>query len=312
MKKVNYTITYFILTGLSDHSELYLFLFIMFLLIYTVSIIGNVCIIIAYKLSHNLQTPMYFHLTNLSILEIFYISSTVPKMLSNLVMGNKTISFQGCAIQMFSFLLFGSTECYMLAAMAYDRYNAICNPLLYNIIMNRGMCIKLIVGSYIIGLVNALTHTTLTFTSSFCGAKKIDHFFCDIPPLIKLLCTDTWINEMVVFFISGAVVVGSFLLVMISYINIIKTILTIHSTSGKKKAFSTCSSHFTVVTIFFGSGIFMYMRPKSSHTLDQDRWIAVMYAVIAPLLNPFIYSLRNSDMKIAFRNIVNQLMVTSK
>ncbi|KAM4652133.1 LOW QUALITY PROTEIN: olfactory receptor 5A2-like [Discoglossus pictus] len=300
MKIENHTtIKEFILVGLTEHSEIHLLLFVLFLFIYIICLIGNFCIIITYKFSPSLHTPMYFHLSNFSFLEICYVSSTIPKMLSNLLSDKKTISFYGCAVQMFLFLLLGSTECYMLAAMAYDRYNAICHPLLYNFIMDRRMCIQLITGSYVIGAVNALVHTALTFTSPFCGSTQINHFFCDIPPLLKLLCSDTWINEIIIFFISGAVIVGSFLLTMISYTQIVSTIINIRTASGKKKAFSTCASHFIVVTIFYGSGIFMYM--KSSYSMNQDRIIAVMYAVIAPLLNPFIYSLRNSEVKIAFK-----------
>ncbi|KAM4652132.1 olfactory receptor 5AP2-like [Discoglossus pictus] len=306
------TLTEFILVGLSEIPEIQHLLFVVFLSIYIITIIGNVSIILVIKFSPSLNTPMYFHLANFSFLEICYISSTIPKLLSILLAKNKTITFYGCVTQMYCFLLLGGTECYMLAAMAYDRYNAICNPLLYTIIMNRRKCIQLITGSYITGAINAAIHTALTFTLPFCASNKINHFFCDIPPLLKLACTDTWINEIAVFAISGSVIIGSFLLTMISYTKIIFTILNIKSTSGRKKAFSTCASHFTVVTIFYGSGIFMYFRPKSSYLMDQDRLIAVMYTIIAPLLNPFIYSLRNNDVKIAVRKIIHRMMLAKR
>ncbi|XP_053545874.1 olfactory receptor 1020-like [Bombina bombina] len=302
------TITEFILVGLSENPEIQPFLFAVFLLTYIITVLGNLTIILVIKLGSNLHTAMYFHLANFAFLEICYISATVPKMLSSFLAERKTISLRGCITQMYCFLLFGGTECYILAAMAYDRYNAICHPLLYTIIMNRRRCTQLIVGSWLIGAVNAAVHTILTFTLPFCDSNRIDHFFCDIPPLLKLACTDTWVNELVIFLISGSVIVGSFILILISYLQIIFTIVKIKSTSGRKKAFSTCVSHFTVVTIFFGSGIFMYFRPKSSYAMEQDRVISVMYAIAAPLLNPFIYSLRNKDVKIAIRKMIYKII----
>ncbi|XP_071969579.1 olfactory receptor 5V1-like [Engystomops pustulosus] len=254
---------------------------------------------------------MYFFLANFSFLETCYITSTVPKTLSTFLATRKTISFYGCVMQMYWFLLLGGAECYMLAAMAYDRYNAICHPLQYSIILSKKVCIKLICGSWVIGAVNALIHTVLTFTLPFC-INKIDHFFCDIPPLLKLACFDTWFNEVVIFVISGSVIVGSFILTMISYIKIISTIANMKSNTSRRKAFSTCVSHFTVVTIFFGSGIFMYFRPKSSYSMDQDRLIAVMYTIIAPLLNPFIYTFRNENVKIAVRRLIHQTITAQK
>ncbi|KAM4651139.1 olfactory receptor 5V1-like [Discoglossus pictus] len=291
--------------------ELQSIIFIAFLSIYIITVAGNLIIILVIILSPNLHTPMYIHLTSFSFLDISYISVTVPKMLSNLTTDNKTISFYGCAIQMYCFLLMAGTECFMLAAMAYDRYNAICHPLSYIVIMNKRRCIQLIAGSWIIGAVNSAIHTTLTFTLPFCGVK-INYFFCDAPPLLKLACTDTWKNELVIFLVGDSLLVASFLLTIISYVHIISAVLNIRSISGRKKTFSTCASHFTVVAIFYGSGIFMYLRPKSSYMMDQDRMIAVMYTVIAPFLNPFIYSLRNTDLKIAIKKIMHLLKVKKK
>ncbi|CAH2319818.1 olfactory receptor 5V1-like, partial [Pelobates cultripes] len=251
----------------------------------------------------DLNTPMYFYLANLSFLEVCYISTTVPKMLSVLLADHKSISFYECALQMYCFILLGGTECYMLAAMAYDRYNAICHPLLYSSIMNKRVCSQLIVGSWTIGAGNSLIHTVLTFTLSFCNENTINHFFCDIPPLMELACTDTWINELVLLVACGLVIVCSFLITALSYVHIISAVLNIHSVSGRKKTFSTCTSHLIVVCLFYGSAIFMYFRPKSSYMMDHDRLISAMYAVITPLMNPFIYSLRNVNVKGSVRKI---------
>ncbi|CAN2388158.1 Olfactory receptor, partial [Pristimantis euphronides] len=286
----------------------------MFLSIYAIAILGNLSIILAYNCSLNLQTPMYFFLANFAFLDICYISTTLPNMLSNFLSQHKIISFYGCLVQLYFLMLLGSTECYILAAMAYDRYNAICQPLLYINIMNKESCVKYIFGSWFIGVVNSIIHTTLTFTLPFCGSNMINYFFCDIPPLLNLAYADTWINELTTFVIGGFVTMGSLLLTMISYANIIHTILKIHSSSGRKKAFSTCISHFIkafstctshliVVTIFYGSGSVMYLRPKSSYGTDEDKFISLMYTIIAPLLNPFIYSLRNNDVINAVRRI---------
>ncbi|XP_066428788.1 olfactory receptor 5A2-like [Eleutherodactylus coqui] len=300
-------ISEFILVGLSDSQELQNFLFVIFLSIYIITVGGNVYIIFAYTFSSSLHTPMYFFLANFSFLDICYITGTVPKMLANFLSEQKTISIYGCAIQMYCVWLLGGTECYILAAMAYDRYNAICHPLLYKVIVNNVICMQLIIGSWIIGAINSLIHTVLTFSLTFCS-NKINHFFCDAPPVLELSCTSTWINELVIFHISGCVIIGSFILIMMSYVKIISTVLKVHSTSGRWRTFSTCTSHLIVVTIFYGSGIFMYFRPKSSYGMHQDRVVSVMYTVVAPMLNPFVYSLRNSEVKLAMKRILYQLL----
>ncbi|XP_018408129.1 PREDICTED: olfactory receptor 998-like [Nanorana parkeri] len=303
MAKKNQTmVSEFILVGLTENPELQSIFFIVLLWIYIITVFGNLFLIIAYRFSPNLQTPMYFFLANFSFLDICYISSTVPKMLSNLISGSKTISFSGCILQLYSFGVCGGTECYVLAAMAYDRYNAICHPLLYTAIMNRRTCLHLIAGSWVFGIVNIFIHTVLTFQLPFCD-NKINQVFCDIPPLLKLSCIDTWTNEIVIFCTSGLVILCSFILIILSYIKIISSILTIHSTTGTRKAFSTCTSHLIVVTIFYGSIIFVYLKPKSSYATYQDQMVAVMYTVVAPFLNPFIYSLRNSEVKNALAKI---------
>ncbi|XP_075045751.1 olfactory receptor 5V1-like [Mixophyes fleayi] len=305
---VNQTIpTELILLGFSNLHSLQLLLFPLFLCIYIVTVGGNVSIIITYTLSPRLHTPMYFYLANFSFLEIFYVTSTVPNMLSGLLSEHKVISYYGCAIQIYCILLLGGTECCILAAMAYDRYNAICHPLLYTIIMNKIVCIEHVVASWLAGALNALIHTAFTFSLPFCGPNRINHFFCDVPPVLELSCKDTWTNELVIFVVGGCVVISSFILTTISYIRIISTILQIRSTSGRKKTFSTCTSHVIVITIFYGSVIFMYFRPKSSYGMEQDRAVSLMYTVIAPLLNPFIYSLRNTEVKSSIINVLFRL-----
>ncbi|XP_044133547.1 olfactory receptor 5G3-like [Bufo gargarizans] len=293
-------VTGFVLLGFSGNK---LSLFTIFLCTYIITVGGNLSIIITYTLSPSLHTPMYFFLANFSLLEILYVSCTVPKMLSSLLSDCKVISYIGCAVQMYCVLLFGGTECCMLAAMAYDRYNAICHPLLYTLIMKEIVCIRHIVGSYVIGAANALIHTVFTFSLPFCGSNEIDHFFCDVPPVLELSCQDIWVNELVVFLVAGCVIIGSFIVTMISYIKIISKILKLRSASGKKKTFATCSSHLIAVTIFYGSAIFMYFRPKSSYRIGQTSLASLMYTVIAPLLNPFIYSLRNKEVKSNIKNI---------
>ncbi|XP_073441766.1 olfactory receptor 1G1-like [Dendrobates tinctorius] len=299
-------VTGFILLGFSGVIENQVFLFPIFLGTYIITVCGNLSIILAYKLSPSLHTPMYFFLANFALLEIIYVSCTVPKMLSNLWSECQAISFSGCAMQMYCFLLLGGTEFCMLGAMAYDRYIAICHPLLYTVIMSEVVCIQLIVGSYVISAVNSLIHTTFTFSLPFCGSKEIDHFFCDVPPILELSCQDIWVNELVVLVIGGCLVIGSFIVTIISYVEIISKILKLHSTSSKKKTFATCSSHLIVVTIFYGSTIFMYFSPRSKHKIGQNSLVSLMYTVIAPLLNPFIYSLRNKEVKSSIKNIFLQ------
>ncbi|XP_069802707.1 olfactory receptor 10A3-like [Dendropsophus ebraccatus] len=302
MSRGNYTtVKEFILVGFSDVLELQYFLFAVFLCIFIISLSAHMFLIVLYRFSTNLHTPMYFFLANFSLLEICYISTITPKMLVNLLSGNKTITFYGCTSQMYCFLLLASTECYLLAAMSYDRYNAICHPLKYNSIVTRGACIKLIVGSWIIGFVVATIQTFLTFSLPFCGPNKINHFYCDIPPIMALACTDTKFNEIATFLIVIFLVIGAFMLTVLPYVQIIWTIVKHHSTTGTKKAFSTCASHLIVVTIFFGSGSVMYLRPKSSYGTNVDKFMSLMYTIIAPLLNPFIYSLRNNDVKFAVK-----------
>ncbi|OCT72730.1 olfactory receptor 1019 [Xenopus laevis] len=300
------TVTEFIFTGFSVIPGLEYLFFSAFLIFYVITILGNASIIFAYSLCSDLHTPMYFYLTNFSFLEICYVSITFPKLLSDLLTERKSISFFGCAVQMYCFSLIAGLECCILAAMAYDRYNAICQPLLYQTIMNRKVCVQLLAGAWFISAANSLLNTILTFMLPFCN-NIINHFFCDIPPLLKLACRINLINEVALVTIGGFILVGSCVCIVLSYMRLIATILGIHSTSGKRKAFSTCSSHLTAVTIYYGSGIFMYLRPKPNYEMDQDKRIALMYTTIAPLLNPFIYTLRNGDFNVAFRKIIQHM-----
>ncbi|CAN2388161.1 Olfactory receptor [Pristimantis euphronides] len=299
------TMTEFILVGFSDVPELEYLLFSVFLCIFIISLFAHMFLIVLYRFSTHLCTPMYFFLANFSFLEICYISTISPKTLVNLLSNDKTITLYACALQMFCFLLLGSAECYMLAAMAYDRFIAICQPLLYNIIMSRDVsCIQLVGGSWLIGALNAVIHTCLTFMLPFCGSN-INHFYCDIPPLLKLACVDTKINEITMFIISGGVIIGSFILTMVSYVKIISTILKIKSVTGRKKAFSTCTSHLIAVSVFYGSIFSVYFKPKSKYEIEQDRVVSIMYTAVAPLLNPFIYSIRNKEMKGALQKLLH-------
>ncbi|XP_073511525.1 olfactory receptor 5V1-like [Phyllobates terribilis] len=306
MKNNHTMVTGFILLGFSGVIENQVFLFPIFLCTYIITVCGNLSIILAYKITPSLHTPMYFFLANLSLLEILYVSCTVPKMLSSLRSECNAISFSGCAIQMYCFLLFGGTECYMLGVMAYDRYNAICHPLLYTVIMSEVVCIQHIVGSYVIGAVNALIQTTFTFSLPFCGSNEINHFFCDVPPILEISCQDIWVNELVIFVVAVCILIGPFIVTIISYMEIISNILKFRSTSSKKKTFATCSSHLIVVTIFYGSAIFMYFRHRSKYRIGQNSVVSLMYTVISPLLNPFIYSLRNKEVKSSIKNIFLQ------
>ncbi|KAM4015387.1 olfactory receptor 10AG1-like [Anomaloglossus baeobatrachus] len=313
MTRLNYTAaSEFILVGFSDVPQLRYFLFIIFLSIFNLSFSAHMFLILLYRFSPNLQTPMYFFLANFSFMEICYILTISPKMLRNLFSGEKIISFYGCAVQMFLFLLFAGSECFMLASMAYDRYIAICRPLLYNILMHKVLCLQLVCVSWTIGTAVAIIQTLLMFSLPFCGSHEVNHFYCDVPPIMALACADTWVYEVVTFVITLSVIVGSFLLTIFSYSVIIWTIVTKHSSSGRKKAFSTCTSHLLVVTVFYGSGCVMYLRPKSSYGTSEDKFISLMYTIIAPLFNPFIYSLRNNDVKSAVGRILYNIKLSQQ
>ncbi|XP_030047858.1 olfactory receptor 1019-like [Microcaecilia unicolor] len=302
------TITEFVLEGPTDHEELNNVLFVVFLAMYSINLLGNGTMISVITGNSQFHTPMYLFLCVLSSVDMCLTSVTVPKMLSNLISDKKTISFSNCFTQLYFFIVFVIEECILLSIMAYDRYVAICNPLHYITIMNKKACLSMLFTSVIISIMHALLHTLLAFRLPFCKSNKIQHFFCDLTPLLQLSCKETSINELVIFTEAPMVVMGPFLIILISYIYIIKTILKMHSTGGRHKTFSTCSSHFIVVTLFYGSILFMYFRPSSSYSMEKDKIASVVYTVLSPMLNPFIYSLRNKDVKTAVKTALRRAL----
>ncbi|KAM5225821.1 olfactory receptor 5AP2-like [Hipposideros larvatus] len=294
-------VTEFILLGLSNNSDLQVVLFGLFLVIYLATMVGNLGMIMLIKIDPHLHTPMYYFLSSLSFVDASYSSSVTPKMLVNLVAENKAISFSGCAAQFYFFGSFLGTECFLLAMMAYDRYAAIWNPLLYPVLMSGRICSLLVATSFLAGFGNAAIHTGMTFRLSFCGSNRINHFYCDTPPLLKLSCSDTRINGIVIMAFSSFNVISCVIIILISYLCILIAILRIPSLQDRYKAFSTCASHLTAVTIFFGTILFMYLRPTSSYSMEQDKIVSVFYTVVIPMLNPLIYSLKNKDVKEALK-----------
>ncbi|XP_032116672.1 olfactory receptor 10J4 [Sapajus apella] len=298
MPKPNFTaVTEFTLEGFSMFDWHHrLILFMAFLLLYLSTLASNAIILTVIHLYHQLHTPMYFFLSVLSISETCYTVAIIPQMLSSLLSPQQTISIQNCATQLFFYLTFGVNNCFLLTAMGYDRYVAICNPLRYLVIMDKKACIKLASGSCSIGLSTAIIQVSSVFSLPFCDANLISHFFCDIRPIMKLACADTAIKEFITLLISLCVLVLPMVLIFISYVLIVTTILKIASAEGRRKAFATCASHLTVVIVHYGCTSFIYLKPKSQNSL-QDRLISVSYTVITPLLNPVVYSLRNKEVK---------------
>ncbi|XP_025868759.1 olfactory receptor 5AL1-like [Vulpes vulpes] len=302
----------FILLGLTDNPELQAILFGIFLVIYLASVIGNLGMIALIQVSPQLHTPMYCFLNHLAFVDFCFTSSVTPNTLVNFLCDVKSITFYACALQVCCFITFVVCELYLLAIMAYDRYVAICNPLLYIILMPRKLCNRMIASTYAYGFTVGLIQTVATFHLSFCGSNVINHFYCDDVPLVALACSDTHLKELMLFIIAGFNTLCSLLLVIISYIFIFFTILRIHSTEGRQKAFSTCASHLTSITIFYGTIIFMYLLPKSSHSLNRDKFASVFYVVVIPMLNPLIYSLRNQEVKNALKRIIAKLCLAVK
>ncbi|XP_076968086.1 olfactory receptor 8B3-like [Tamandua tetradactyla] len=299
-------VTEFILVGLTDHPDLQLPLFFLFLFIYMVTVLGNLGLITLIGLNPHLHTTMYFFLLNLSFIDLCYSSVFTPKMLLNFLLKKNTISYQGCMTQFFFFCFFAISECYLLSAMAYDRYVAICNPLLYNITMSPKVCSNLMLGSYFMALSGAVAHTGCMLRLTFCDANTINHYFCDILPLLQLSCTSTHINELMVIIVSGINLIVPSLTIFISYCFIIYNILHINSTESKFKAFRTCSSHIMAVSMFYGSSSFMYLQPSSAGSMDEGKFSSVFYTNVVPMMNPLIYSLRNKDVKLAVRKILSR------
>ena len=294
----------FILIGFSSDPTTNSILFIVFLLIYLSSVLGNGLIIMLVCLDTQLHTPMYFFLSTLSLLDMGYVTTTMPQMLVHLLAHSQTISFAGCWLQMFVFGALGMTECTFFVVMAYDRYVAICYPLRYTVILNWGLCIRLAAGSWICGFFSSLLHTFFTMSLPYCGPNRVNHYFCEGPSVRSLACMDTHVIEMVDFVLSVFVIVIPISLIVASYIRIAMAILKIKSTEGRCKAFSTCASHLTVVTFFYAPATYIYMRPNSSYSPEQDKQISLFYSAFTPLLNPVVYSLRNNDIKRAFFKVM--------
>lgn len=298
----NYTeLTDFILLGFWTSPEARVPLFLLFLFIYLVILLGNLSMLTVIKIDSRLHTPMYFFLQNLSFLDLCYSTVIAPKALATFFSKEKKISYNECATQFFFFALFVGTEGFFLAVMAYDRFSAICSPFLYTVHMSQPACIRLVAGSYICGCINSMIQTGFTFSLRFCGENRLDHFFCDVPALIKISCVDTFVNEIVLFILSALIIISTITIILVSYAYILSTVLKIPSTHGRSKTFSTCGSHIAVVSLFYGTVFFMYAQPGSISSPEKSKIVAVFYTLIIPMLNPLIYSLRNTEVKSALK-----------
>ncbi|XP_062971811.1 olfactory receptor 5T2-like [Cynocephalus volans] len=299
-------VTIFVLKGLTDNVELQITFFFLFLAIYLFTLMGNLGLIVLVIGDSRLHNPMYYFLSVLSSVDACYSSVITPNMLVDFMSEDKVISFPGCAAQMFLAVSLGTTECFLLAAMAYDRYVAIYNPLLYSLSMSPRVYLPLMVASYVGGILHATTHTVATFSLSFCGSNEIRHIFCDIPPLLAISCSDIHTNQLLLFYFSGSIEILTILIVLVSYVFILVAVLRMHSAKGRRKVFSTCGSHLTGVSIFHGTVLFMYVRPTSSYTLEHDMIVSIFYTIVIPMLNPIIYSLRNKDVKVAMQKVFGE------
>ncbi|KAM8981914.1 olfactory receptor 6C74-like [Sarcophilus harrisii] len=306
------TVTTFILLGLTDDPDLQIVIFLFLFLTYILSIGGNLIIILLTLLDPHLKTPMYFFLRNFSFLEISLTSVCIPRFLVTIVTMDKRISYNACVTQLFFAILLGSSKFYLLAVMSYDRYVAICKPLHYMDIMNNLVCTKLILGSWLAGLLTISPGLIMGLQLDFCGANVIDHFVCDYSPVLQLSCTDTQVIELWSFILALLTLLATLALVLLSYANIFRTILRIPSKEQKKKAFSTCSSHMIVVSISYGSCIFMYIKPSAKERVTFNKGVAILTTSVAPLLNPFIYTLRNKQVKQAFKTITRKMFFSIK
>ncbi|XP_063788381.1 olfactory receptor 5V1-like [Pseudophryne corroboree] len=298
--KNNTVVMEFILLGLSSEPRTQIIIFVIFLLVFIIILIGNISIIILIVSDVSLHTPMYFFLGNLSLLDLFYSSTTVPRMLKDLMSLKKTISYAECAIQMYIAQALGENECILLVIMAYDRYVAICYPLQYTTIMSKTVCVRLAIGTWICGFLHSIPHVSLTLSVDLCGNNKINHFLCEMPEILSLGCENILFMELIIYVLGVIVLMAPVTFIVTSYVHIIVSILKIASLAGQRKAFSTCGSHMMVVTIFYGSAIAAYMKPRSSSLPKTDKLIAICYFIITPMLNPMIYTLRNNDIKKAF------------
>ncbi|NP_999989.1 olfactory receptor Olr1365 [Rattus norvegicus] len=298
------SISEFLLLGLSRQPQQQQLLFLLFLTMYLATVLGNLLIILAISTDSRLHTPMYFFLSNLSFVDVCFSSTTVPKVLANYMLQSQAISFSGCLTQLYFLCVFSDMDNFLLAVMAYDRFVAICHPLQYTIEMTHQVCALLIMGSWVVANLNCLLHILLMTRLSFCADNIIPHFFCDATPLLKLSCSNTHLNELMIHTEGAVIMVTPFVCILISYIHITCAVLRVSSPRGGWKAFSTCSSHLAVVCLFYGTIISLYFNPSSSHLAGRDMAAAVMYTVVTPMLNPFIYSLRNRDMKGALKKVL--------
>ncbi|XP_009501654.1 olfactory receptor 6B1 [Phalacrocorax carbo] len=294
----------FILVGFPGKQEMRLLLFFMFFLAYVLTVIENAMIVVLVWTNLQLHKPMYFFLGNLSFLEIWYVSVTVPKVLVSLVTKRQGISFTGCMAQLFFFLALACSECTLLAVMAYDRYVAICNPLHYSVIMDHTLCTHLAIGSWMSGFLISTGKVYFISHQTYCGPNIINHFFCDVSPLLKLACTNMSVAELMDFLLALLILLVPLIVIMVSYVWIIFTVLGIPSAQGRHKAFSTCASHLLVLTLFYTASLFIYARPQPIDSFSSYKLISVVYTVLTPLINPVIYCLRNQEFKIAFRKTI--------
>ncbi|CAI9166425.1 unnamed protein product [Rangifer tarandus platyrhynchus] len=293
----------FILLGFRTSPDVQILLFSLFLLIYMVIVVGNISMLVVTKIDSRLHAPMYFFLRNLSYLGLCYSSVIAPQTLATFLSKDKRISYNGCATQFFFFALFVGTEGFLLAVMAYDRILAICLPFLYAVCMFQQAYVRLVIASYVCGCINSMIQTDFTFSLRFCGENRLDHFFCDVPALITISCVDTMVNEIVLFILSALIIITTTTVILASYACILSTVLKIPSVHGRSKTFPTCSSHITVVSLFYGTVFFMYAQPGAISSPEKNKIIAVFYTLIIPMLNPLIYSLRNREVKNAVKRI---------
>ncbi|XP_049746528.1 olfactory receptor 8I2-like [Elephas maximus indicus] len=306
MAESNFTeVALFIFSGFANHPELQVSLFLIFLLIYLFTVLGNLGLIMLIRMDPQLHTPMYFFLSNLALIDVFYSSTVTPKALVNFQSDQKTISFVGCFAQMYFFVGLLCSECFLLGSMAYDRYVAICNPLLYSVVMSQKVCNWLGTTPYVIGFTNSLISVCVISSLAFCDSR-INHFFCDTTALLALSCVDAFSTEMVIFVLAGFTLLSPLLIIIVTYIAIISAILRIQSAAGRQKAFSTCAAHLMGVTIFYGSLIFTYLQPENTSSLTQAQVASVFYTIVIPMLNPLIYSLRNKDVKNAVLRVIHK------
>ena len=296
----------FILLGLTSAPELQVPLLIIFMLIYLVSVVGNLGLILLILLDCRLHIPMYFFLTNLSLVDFCYSTAVTPKVMAGLLVGDQVISYNACGAQMFFFAAFATVESYLLASMAYDRFVAVCNPLRYNTTMTASMCTCMAVGPYFCGFLNASIHNGNIFRLYFCRSNVVHHFFCDVPAVMALSCSDKLTSELILHTVASFSIMFALLVILISYLFIFTTILKMHSAEGYQKALATCTSHLTTVSIFYGTGIFTYSQPSSSHSMDTEKIASVFYTMVIPMLNPLVYSLRNKEVKNAFKKLVKK------